>query len=191
MDRNLYDQGQAFGGVIDVLEVIGAIYAIWGGLAVVAYGEPRFTQDMDILLRGDSLSVELFVRRLRESSYHVDERAVKSVTTHGGFFNVIHLHYAIKTDFYVPHEADPLAMIAERVYLPMDEMRNAAYGTAESVIVAKLKAYLESSFTRHLEDIASIIRVQGVRLDFRRLEQRAAQIGAFGIWRGLWDRHRG
>lgn len=44
-----YDQSQAFGGVIDVLEAIGAKYAIGGGMAVVAYGEPRFTQDMDIL----------------------------------------------------------------------------------------------------------------------------------------------
>jgi hypothetical protein len=32
-----YEQNQAFGGVIDVLEAIGATYAIWGGMAVVAY----------------------------------------------------------------------------------------------------------------------------------------------------------
>ncbi len=31
-----YEQSQAFGGVIDVLEAIGARYAIWGGMAVVA-----------------------------------------------------------------------------------------------------------------------------------------------------------
>lgn len=49
-----YEHGQAFGGVIDVLEAIGAQYAIWGGVAVIAYGEPRFTQDMDILLSKDS-----------------------------------------------------------------------------------------------------------------------------------------
>jgi hypothetical protein len=44
-----YEQSKAFGGVIDALEAIGAEYAIWGGLAVVAYGEPRFIQDLDIL----------------------------------------------------------------------------------------------------------------------------------------------
>jgi hypothetical protein len=32
-----YEQNQAFGDVIDVLEAIGATYAIWGGMAVVAY----------------------------------------------------------------------------------------------------------------------------------------------------------
>lgn len=35
----VYEQGQAFGGVIDVLEAGEARYAIWGGVAVVAYGE--------------------------------------------------------------------------------------------------------------------------------------------------------
>ena len=62
-----YEQSQAFGGVIDVLEAIGANYAIWGGLAVVAYGEPRFTQDMDILLSPRQFPVALFVRRLQET----------------------------------------------------------------------------------------------------------------------------
>lgn len=186
-----YDQAQAFGGVIDVLEAGAAVYAIWGGLAVVAYGEPRFTQDMDVLLRGDGFPVSLFVRRLRETHYHVDERAVASALTDNGFFNVIHLHYAIKVDFYVPHEFDLRAMIAERVYLPFDNMRRAAYVTAEGVVAAKLRAYMDSGSTRHLDDIASIIRVQGARLDRRRLEQRAAQLGCFGVWRALWEENRG
>ena len=36
-----YEQNQSFGHVIDILEAIGATYAIWGGLAVVAYGEHK------------------------------------------------------------------------------------------------------------------------------------------------------
>ncbi|MBK8431553.1 MAG: hypothetical protein IPL28_09810 [Chloroflexi bacterium] len=38
-----YEQ-HAFGSVIDVLEAVGATYAIWGGVAVAVYGEPRFTR---------------------------------------------------------------------------------------------------------------------------------------------------
>lgn len=99
---NDYEQSQSFGGVIDVLEAIGAQYAIWGGLAVVAYGEPRFTQDMDILL-------------------------------------------------------------------------------------SKLRAYGDSQSTRHLDDIASIVRLQRNKLDRERLDVAAAQLGLLGVWRSLWD----
>jgi hypothetical protein len=186
-----YDQAQAFGGVIDVLEVVGADYAIWGGQAVIAYGEPRFTQDMDILLYGSSLSVAPFVRRLRETHYYVDEQSVTSAVINGGFFNVIHQHYAIKADFYTPHDPELLVMIAERVYLPFDEIRRAAYITATSVVAAKLRAYIDSESTRHLDDIAGIVRVQGSRLDNKYIEQLAARLGCFGVWRAIWEANRG
>ena len=181
-----YDQAQAFGGVIDVLEAVGATYAIWGGLAVVAYGEPRFTRDMDILLSPRGLPVDLMVQRFQETHYHVDAIAVNKALE-GGFFNVIHLYYHIKTDFYIPVEPDLKAMITERVYLHFDEIRRAAYVTADSVIAAKLKAYQDSQSTRHLEDIASIVRIQGQKLDAARLDAAAARLGLMGIWRAVWE----
>lgn len=55
------------------------------------------------------------MRRLREAHYHVDEIAVNRAMN-GGFFNVIHLGYHIKTDFYVPVEPELKGMIADRVY---------------------------------------------------------------------------
>jgi hypothetical protein len=179
-----FDQSRAFGGVIDVLEAIGARYAIWGGLAVVAYGEPRFTQDMDILLSPEGFAAGLFVRRLEEMHYHVDEAAVQNALARG-FFSVIHLSYQIKTNFYVPAEPFLQALIAERAYLPFDEMRQAAYVTPTGVVVAKLRAFAESESTRHLEDIASIIRVQGSRLDGERIDVAAARLGLLGRWRTL------
>ena len=184
-----YEQGQAFGGVIDVLEAIGATYAIWGGIAVVAYGEPRFTQDMDILLSPDQFAISLFVRRLRETHYHVDEISVKRAMG-GGFFNVIHLGYHIKTDFYVPVEPEQKALIADRTYLPFDEIRRAAYVTPTSVIVAKLRAYENSQSTRHLDDIASIVRIQGKRVDRERIDIAAARVGLLGVWRAMWDENQ-
>jgi hypothetical protein len=181
-----YEQSHAFGGIIDVLEAIGATYAIWGGIAVVAYGEPRFTQDMDILLSPKQFPVSLFVRRLQETHYHVDEISVNRALS-GGFFNVIHLGYHIKTDFYVPVEPELLAMITDRIYLPFDEMRRAAYVTPTSIVVAKLRAYENSESTRHLDDIASIVRLQGKKLDQVKIDIAAARLGILGVWRSLWE----
>jgi hypothetical protein len=184
-----YEYGQAFGGVIDALEAIGAKYAIWGGVAVIAYGEPRFTQDMDILLSPTGLDVPLFVRTLVKMHYHVDEIPVNRAMS-GGFFTVIHLGYHIKTDFYVPVEPELKAMIANRVYLPFDEIRRAAYLTPTAVIVAKLRAYQESQSTRHLDDIASIIRLQGRKLEREQLDIMAARLGLLGIWRAMWEQNQ-
>ncbi len=78
------EQARSFTGVIDVLEAISAIYAIWGGLSVVAYGEPRFTMDMDILLSPTGFLAARFVQRLTESNYHIDEIAVSKALVEGG-----------------------------------------------------------------------------------------------------------
>lgn len=184
-----YEHGEAFGGVIDVLEAIGARYAIWGGMAVIAYGEPRFTQDMDILLSPEQFASAPFVRRLHEMHYHVDEIAVKRAMT-GGFFNVIHLGYHIKTDFYVPLEPELKSMLADRVYLPFDEIRQAAYLTSTAIIGAKLRAYQEGQSTRHLDDIASIIRLQGEKLERDQLDMTAARLGLLGVWRAMWEQNQ-
>jgi hypothetical protein len=188
-ERTAYEQGQAFGGVIDVLEAGEARYAIWGGIAVVAYGEARFTQDMDILLSPLLFRVGPFVKRLKEMHYHVDEIAVNRAMG-GGYFNVIHLGYHIKVDFYIPVEPELKAMIASRVYLPFDEARRAAYVTPTSVVIAKLRAYEDSQSTRHLEDIGSIVRLQGEKLDRKEIDIFAARSGMLGVWRAMWEQNQ-
>lgn len=55
---------------------------------------------MDILLRGKGLSQKLFLRRLHESYYGIDELSVLRAL-HGSFFNVIHVAARVKVDFYV------------------------------------------------------------------------------------------
>ena len=186
------EQGRAFGGVIDVLEAIGATYAIWGGLAVVAHGEPRFTMDMDVLLSHHGFALDLFVHRLQKTHYHVDRIAVQRAITEGGYFNVIHLFTHIKTDFYVPRgegSAERLLeqALEERLHLPFDEARQAAYLSAEDTIASKLKAFSDSQSTRHLEDIRSIIRVRGDKLDAAAIDGAAARLGVLGAWRSLWE----
>lgn len=181
------------GGVIDVLEAIGATYAIWGGLAVVAHAEPRFTMDMDVLLNPHGFDKEPFARRLEETHYHVDRTAVQRAILEGGYFNVIHLYTSIKTDFYVLARTGESLLrkaLSERIRLPFDEMRDAAYVSADGTIVSKLVAYADSNSTRHLDDIGSIIRVKGNSLDAVYIETVAARLGVLGVWRRLWGENR-
>ncbi len=78
-------------------------------------------------------------------------------------------------------------MIADRTYLPFDEMRRAAYITPTSIVVTKLRAYQDSDSTRHLDDIASIVRQQGKKLDQATIDVVAARLGLLGVWRSLWE----
>ena len=181
------EQQEVFGGVIDILEEIGAVYAIWGGWATIAYGEPRFTLELDLLLSPRGFLPELFVRRLYASGYRLDGAKVAEAMG-GGSFSAVHNYTQLRSDITVPGEDALLRRaLKERVHLPFDETRRAAYVSAEAAIATKLRAYARTSSTRHLEDVASIVRVQGKRLDNARIDVEAGRMALLGVWRAIWE----
>ncbi len=184
------EQQQAFGGVIDILESVGASYMIWGGVAVSVYGEPRFTQDMDVVARLSHGDIHLMAKALAEDHYHISIPSALNAIG-GGYFNVIHLPYNLKIDFWLP-ESDPLMRWAfKRVRaLEFSPGRVARFMPPESVILFKLRAYRESQSTRHTEDVAGIVRVSGATLDVGYIDVEAARMGEMGTWRALRETNR-
>ena len=59
------------------------------------------------------------------------------------------------------------------------------------MVQAKLAAFADSDSTRHLEDIAAIIRIQGNKLDGAAIDVAAAKLGLLGRWRALWTANQG
>jgi len=186
------EQNRAFGGVIDTLEAMGIDYVIWGGVAAALYGEPRFTQDMDVVVRLDYRHVARLARMLEEDGYYVSVEAMREAMDRDPYFNVIHLETGIKIDFHVA-QRDPIldwAFEHRQVEL-FDESRRAVYMPPESMILTKLRAYKDSGSERHWRDIEGILRVSGAELDIAYIDREAARIGVFGTWRELLDRARG
>jgi len=182
------EQKRAFGGVIDILEAMGIEYVIWGGVAAITYGEPRFTRDMDVLVRLHYDQVDTLARVLEEDGYYVSVEAIRDAVDRHFYFNVIHIETGIKVDFLVA-ERDPIHVWAfEHCRVKnFDEFRQASYMPPESVILTKLRAHQDSGSTRHLDDIEGILRVSGPELDLAYVDREAARVGAFGTWRELLD----
>ena len=184
------EQKRAFGGVIDILEAMGIEYVIWGGVAAITYGEPRFTRDMDVLVRLHYDQVDTLARVLEEDGYYVSVEAIRDAVDRHFYFNVIHIETGIKVDFLVA-ERDPIHVWAfEHCRVKnFDEFRQASYMPPESVILTKLRAHQDSGSTRHLDDIEGILRVSGPELDLAYVDREAARIGAFGTWREIGRAH--
>jgi hypothetical protein len=181
-------QNRAFGGVIDILEAMGIEYVIWGGVAAITYGEPRFTRDMDVLVRLHYNQVDTLAGVLEEDGYYVSVEAIRDAVDRHFYFNTIHIETGIKIDFLVA-ERDPIHVWAfeRRQVKDFDEFRQASYMPPESVILTKLQAYRNSGSTRHLDDIEGILRVSGPELDLAYVDREAARVGVFGTWRELLD----
>jgi hypothetical protein len=188
MPERPLDQTRAFGGVVDILEAMGVEYLIWGGVAAALYGEPRFTQDMDLVLRLDYRQGETLTRLLAEDGYYVSSKAVREAIECQSHFNAIHLETGIKVDFSVVGP-DPVMVWAFKHprRQPFDEVRVAAFMPPEAVILAKMQAYQAGGSDRHRRDIEGILRVSGPNLGVDYIGLTAARLGLAHLWRELQE----
>ncbi len=88
------------------LEQTGIRYAIGGSWASTAFGEPRFTNDIDILAEVTSDNVVTLLSRLPNTFYADAEEALQALRR-GRPFNVIHMPTALKFDLF-PSLAFPI-----------------------------------------------------------------------------------
>src|SRR6185312_9873517 len=108
LPKGVISPSAAFDLVRSALERARVRYAVGGSCASTAFGEPRFTNNVDILAEFTHENVDGFLRHLPESFY-VDADEALSAIRRGRPFNVIHMPTVLKFDFF-PSRAFPLGI---------------------------------------------------------------------------------
>ena len=171
----------AFDPLRAALERSGIRYAIGGSWASTAFGEPRFTNDIDILAEITDENVEQFVGDLPDTFY-ADASEALSAIRHGRPFNVIHIPTAVKFDFF-PAAAFLLGMeeLDRAIYLSDTGLSKAAapFVTPEDILLAKLYWFRSAGEMSDVQwrDIKGIVRNRALALDRTYLQQSAARVG--------------
>ncbi len=83
-------------------------FHLTGGITSAAYGEPRMTQDIDLVVDPDQLGEHLdsVIRALETSDFLFDETALRAAVCDAGMFQLLDLAEALKLDVY-PREMIP------------------------------------------------------------------------------------
>lgn len=175
----------AFQPLRSALEHAGVRYAIGGSWASTAFGEPRFTNDVDIVAELSEHSVRGFVHNLPRTFY-VDEDEAASAVRNGRPFNVIHMPTALKFDLF-PASAFPLGeQELDRAIVLGDtglSREPAPYVTAEDILLAKLYWYRLGHEVSEVQwrDIEGVTRTSASILDRGYLERGAAVLGVVDL----------
>lgn len=82
------------------LNRIGVRYVIGGSFASSIHGEPRSTNDIDVVADLHEGDVDRFIGGIG-ADYYVSRSAVVDAVRSGGSFNVIHVPTAVKVDVFV------------------------------------------------------------------------------------------
>lgn len=167
--------------IAKILERLKIPYLVTGGMAVLIWGRPRFTADIDIVIEFKAKDINGLVAslsKLGEASY-IDRNMIEDALTRKGEFNFIHGDTGIKVDFWILDKSDAFEIDRLKRRIGKNLLGQQVYFISpEDLILSKLRWHKQSGgSTRHLEDIESVIKISGKKLDMEYLEKMARKQG--------------
>lgn len=165
------------------LEKAGIPYFVTGAVAGIAYGEPRLTNDIDIVADVQENHVAGLRKCFPESEFYFDPESALRAIRMKSQFNIIHPSSGLKIDMMIPtkHPFD-LSRFARVRKLKSDPDCEANFASPEDVIIKKMEYYREGRSEKHLRDIWGILRVSGEGIDYDYLARWARDLGLDDIW---------
>ena len=172
---------------LERLEAVGAPYMITGATAAILYGQPRVTNDLDVVLDLDDTTRTALLRAFPETEFYVPPESVirtEQARPQRGHFNLIHLDSGYKADIYLAG-TDPLhawALPLRRRFRWAEDLE-IVVAPPEYVVLRKLEFYREGGSTKHSADIRAIREVTGV--DETALAPWLERLGLASLWQEL------
>ncbi|MFM7035399.1 MAG: hypothetical protein ACKOYJ_09525 [Planctomycetia bacterium] len=143
--------------LIEILARHGVGFHLTGGITSVAYGEPRMTQDIDIVVDNAAMarSLDGFMADAVEARFVLDAQAVRHAVAERLMFQLFDMAEALKIDIYpremIPGELGRSAMLEvfEGMSLPVASRPCMATNSAGSQSGPVFRQSLETSEQQH------------------------------------------
>ena len=154
--------------VIDALEATNVTYLIGGAVAVWAWGEPRTTQDFDLVIHLPLERIASLSRALEQRRMLVPPDILLDLVLQpeGDLpVNAIHLDSGYKAELFVLREGDAFrsAALGRRQLVDLGPPLGKVFvHSPEDLILNKVSYYGLSQQTKHIHDIASMLATLGM-----------------------------
>jgi hypothetical protein len=160
-------------------------HMVSGGVAAIFYGEPRLTNDVDIIVHLKAEDVPRLEASFPPEEFYCPPRETilaELERPERGHFNLIHHETGFKADVYLSGN-DPLhAWALSRVRNVDFEGEVLALAPPEYVILRKLQFFREGGSAKHLRDIHRMLVALGGSWDRSWLEKLVVQEGLQAAW---------
>lgn len=167
------------------LEQAGLPYMVTGAAAAILYGQPRTTNDLDVVLELKRADLPRLRAAFPEADYYLPPDEVIEVELRRalrGHLNALHHESGFKADLY-PVGNDALHHWAFPQRRPVEHAGQIIrFAPPEYVILRKLEYFREGGSTKHLSDIRAMLDVSGEGLDRTALAGWIARLGLQAEW---------
>jgi hypothetical protein len=170
-------------------DTLGIPYLITGSMATISYGEPRFTNDIDVVVRLTRAQVQAVCAAFPSPEYYCSAEAAEQAVSEHSQFNILHPRSGLKIDVIIATDsAFDRSRLARGVRLPAGANFEATFASPEDVILKKLEYFRLGGSEKHLRDIVGVVKVRADRLDRAYLADWITRLGLGAEWKLIEDR---
>ena len=183
------EQSELLRHVVSVMEKLRLPYLVTGSVVTIFFGEPRLTNDINIVVDLPEDRIKAFCDEFSDTEYYLCIDAVQAAVKTAGQFNIIHPDSGLKADVMIPLDTPfNRSRFARAIRVKPDGHFDASFASLEDVIIKKMEFYHEGGSEKHLRDITGVLKISGGRVDRDYVREWAAKLGLLDIWQAILDR---
>jgi hypothetical protein len=174
---------------VEVLERLHLPYLVTGSMATMAYGEPRFTNDIDVVVALPLDLVDAFCASFLAPEFYCYHEAAKQAVQERSQFNIIHLESGLKIDVMIPDDSEfNRSRLARGVRVRSQSGIEICFASPEDVIIKKLEYYRVGGSEKHVRDIAGVLKLLEERVDRAYITSWASRLQLAEVWQDVLKR---
>ena len=175
--------------LVEVFERLSIPYLVTGSIAAMAYGEPRLTNDIDVVADLQITNIPDLLAAFPTSEFYLSEDAMAEALKRQGQFNIIHPASGLKIDIMIRKEtAFNRSRFSRGRTIKFSESADATFAAPEDVILKKMEFYKEGGSEKHLRDITGILKISSGDIDEAYIAEWATRLNLNTIWAAVKKR---
>jgi len=177
--------------ILSILKKASIDYMVGGAVAAWPWGEPRSTQDINIVMHLGIEQINALSQELEEAEIYLPPDIILENLneTRGDLpINAIHGASGYKAEMFLMRDDDELRKTAFQRRVEVDfgsEIGEVFIHSPEDLIIYKMLYYSLSQQTKHIRDIGSIIKTRGDELDYEYIQKWAIEKQLTAIWQEI------
>ncbi len=180
-DMWIQDPGEIAQMLHEILESLSIAYYITGGVAAIAYGEPRTTRDLDIVVEVGGSEINTLVTALEAAGFYCPHGAVEDIQSgRGRVLSITHMQTLLNADIVLNANTDfDRSKLARRRLEAISLTTTDQFWMVapEDLILAKLLWGQRSQSEKQWRDVLGVLKVQHDSLEFDYLRQWGTTLG--------------